>query len=350
MVVYSCYDTRIRNKPPPHLPIVSRSGRRNDGTVVRLGIPNRFGGNAGMNHKKRPTTPESEVGMQLISITNAWVATRRGLTMLAAAAASLGAAVPAHGHQVWVETASTAVTGRPHEVQVCWGHSGMKEGGPALTRQASKLTVWVSGPDKREPLKLTAGSDSFTAAFTPRVPGCHAVGADLQVGIIDREFHGMPANTRIVMYGKACTHLGEGQGERSSPLGFDLEIVPGSSLRNAKPGDAVTVKVLHKGRPIGGRNVLVSLQTSGTLPPVDDARIQTRQWSIESTADPSTGEVAFPLIVGGQHVFFVKYFDETPGTYDGDRNDSSEFSHLRKGDKFERTMYVSTLTFRVSAE
>jgi hypothetical protein len=42
----------------------------------------------------------------------------------------------------------------------------------------------------------------------------------------------------------------------------------------------------------------------------------------------------------------IKHFDETPGTYDGDGNDSSDFSHLRKGDKFERTMHISTLTVR----
>lgn len=52
--------------------------------------------------------------------------------------------------------------------------------------------------------------------------------------------------------------------------------------------------------------------------------------------------------MGGRHLFTVKYFDEAPGTYDGDRNDSSEFSHLRQGDKYERTMYVSTLTVQVN--
>jgi uncharacterized GH25 family protein len=284
------------------------------------------------------------------SITNAWGMGKASFAALLVFAAVVYAAGSAYGHQVWVETASSASSGQPHQVQVCWGHSGTKESGPALAGQQGKLTVCVSGPNGRAPLELAAGSDSFTAQFTPQASGCHVIGADLQVGIIDREFHGMPANTRIVMYGKACAHVGGSSIEKPASLGFDLEIMPVSALRTARPGDAVTVKVLHRGRPIGGRNVLVSLKTPGTLPPVEDARIQTQEWSIEATADPSTGEVTFPLIVGGQHMFLVKYFDETPGTYDGDRNDSSAFSHLRKGDKFERTMYVSTLIFPVLAK
>ena len=60
---------------------------------------------------------------------------------------------------------------------------------------------------------------------------------------------------------------------------------------------------------------------------------------------PKLGEMAFQLISGGKYVLTVRYYDETPGTYNGDRNDSSKFSHLRKGDTYERTMYIATLSF-----
>ena len=43
-------------------------------------------------------------------------------------------------------------------------------------------------------------------------------------------------------------------------------------------------------------------------------------------------------------------FDETPGTYQGELDEVSEFSHLRKGDTFERTMYVSTFAFEVKGQ
>jgi hypothetical protein len=65
-------------------------------------------------------------------------------------------------------------------------------------------------------------------------------------------------------------------------------------------------------------------------------------------ANPNTGDVAIPLIVGGQHLFSIRYFDESPGTYQGDRQDRSDFSHLGPGDRYERTMYVSTLTLQVN--
>lgn len=258
--------------------------------------------------------------------------------LLAAVAAVLSAA-PGQAHEVWIETDASARIGQGHEVLVCWGHSGHREGGARLAGQESKLTACLLGPGGRTALKLTKADDCFVAKFAPEGAAGHVVGAELQVGIIEREMHSIPTRTRIVMYGKSCVQVGGGREAMTAPLGFDLEIVPVGLAGEPKPGDLVTVKVLHKGQPIGGKNVLVTAATSGPLPPTEDARVQTHEWSIEAMADPKTGEATFPLIVGGQHLFTVKYFDETPGTYDGDRNDSSEFSHLRKGDKFERTMY-----------
>lgn len=272
------------------------------------------------------------------------------VSILLAGAALAGVALPAHGHQVWIETAAVGKLGEAQEVHVCWGHSGHKESGPGMASQQAKLTVCVLGPGGREPLTLAKGTDSFLTKFSPRAAGYQVIGADLQVGILDQEFHGMPAKTRMVMYGKSLTLVGGGQTEAAPVLGFGLEIVPVSPVVGLKPGDLVTVKVLHKGQPIGGKDVLVAARTCGPLPPPEDERIQTSEWSIESTADPRTGEVTFPLIVGGQHLFYVRYTDETPGTYDGDRNDASAFSHLRKGDTYERTVYVSTLTVQVNGK
>jgi hypothetical protein len=48
------------------------------------------------------------------------------------------------------------------------------------------------------------------------------------------------------------------------------------------------------------------------------------------------------------HTVSLTYIDETPGTYDGPLEFGSDFSHLRKGDRFERTMYVATFTFLVA--
>lgn len=259
-------------------------------------------------------------------------------------------AASAHAHQLWIETDPVGEVGEEHNIHICWGHSGYKEAGARLAGQHSKLTASVLGPRGRAALDLANADDCFVAKLTPGVPGCYVIGADLQVGIIDKEFHGIPAKTRIVMIGKSFTRVGPAQDETVAPLGFDLEIVPVVLPHEPKPGDLVTVKVLHKGKPIGGRNVVVSAATQGTEPPPEDARLQTREWSIEATADPKTGEVTFPLIVGGQHTFLIKYFDETPGTYDGERNDRSDFSHLRKGDSYDRTMYISTLTVHMDAE
>jgi hypothetical protein len=251
---------------------------------------------------------------------------------------------------LWIETDPAGEVGKEHKIHVCWGHSGDKETGATLAGQRSKLTACVLGPKGRAALDLATGDDCFVAKFNPDVPGCCVIGADLQVGIIDKEFLGIPAKTRIVMVGKSFARVGGVQDKAIAALGFDLEIVPVALRREPKPGDLVTVKVLHQGKPIGGRNVVVSAATLGAVPLPEDPRLQTREWSIEATAHPKTGEVTFPLIVGGQHIFTIKYFDETPGTYDGDRSDTSDFSHLRKGDSYKRTMYISTLTVQVNAK
>ncbi len=268
-------------------------------------------------------------------------------TALLAAAAMLGLASPGQAHEVWIETEASARIGQDHEVRVCWGHAGHKEGGARLAGQEGKLTACLLNPAGRTALKLAKTEDCFVAKFAPVGAGVCVVGAELQVGIIEREMHSIPTKTRIVMYGRSSVRVGGGREESTAPLGFDLEVIPVGLAAEPKPGDLLTVRVLYKGRPVGGKDVLVTAATAGPLPPPTDPRVQASAWSLEAMADPQTGEATFPLIVDGQHSFLVRYTDQTPGTYDGDRNDSSPFSHLRKGDRFERTMYVSTLTIQV---
>ena len=129
----------------------------------------------------------------------------------------------------------------------------------------------------------------------------------------------------------------------NATAGFEIAL----KFAGLQPGDVVTVKVLLRGKPIGGRRAVVALATAGPNAP-DDPRLASKHWSIEAHPDPRTGEVSFPLLAAGEHLFSIKYFDETPGTYEGDLDEVSSFSHLRKGDKFEQTMFVSTYTCHVT--
>jgi uncharacterized GH25 family protein len=272
------------------------------------------------------------------------------LTLFAVALMMLGVS-RASAHQLWIETAPAAQRDISHEIQVCWGHSGERTAGKMLESQRDKLSVQVLGPDgSRAYLENSQRADYFAATATPTVPGYYVLGAELQTGIISRQLHSIPPNTRIVMYGKTLTHLAGSEDGMLNALGFDLEIIPLTAPGELRRGGVARAKLLFKGKPLGGRNVEISLGTAGTEPLPLHRRIQSHEWSIDATPDPQSGEVAFPLIAGGQHQFMIRYFDETPGTYSGDRDDHSDFSHLRKGDTFERTMYVSTLTIQVGAE
>lgn len=275
-------------------------------------------------------------------------ASQSSLVAILAAFFAFSLTPAAVGHEVWIEAAPSATVGQEMDVWVYWGHPGNKETGDRLAAQLSKLTAFTQTADGRDFLDLEMAEDGFVAKFTPETPGYFGLGAELQVGIVDRPVHSIPAYTRIVMYGKTITRVAGDAKAAPAPIGLDLELVPVAPAAQPKVGDLMTIRVLHKGQPVGGRQVQISATTSGSRQAMDDPRVQNWGWSTEAMADPRTGEATFPLIVAGQHLFTVRYTDETPGTYEGPRNDKSDFSYLRPGDTFERTMHVSTLTIQVA--
>ncbi len=267
---------------------------------------------------------------------------------LLAVGAALWGATAADAHQLWVETAEVGRAGQSQPLHVCWGHPGNKETGDGLTRHEGKVSAYRARPGgERELLEVAIGSDSFTAVFTPVEPGYHRVGGEIQIGILTREFHGIAAHTRLVMSGKSSVHIAGSEQGMDTPLGLDLEIVPVGTPGDLRPGDLAEVKVLFRGKPIGGRQVEVSLNTMGRESFSDRAQVRGLRWSVASYADPATGKVSFPLIVPGQHVFYLQYKDETPGRYDGDLQFETDYSRLRRGETYERTLYISTFTFDV---
>jgi hypothetical protein len=243
---------------------------------------------------------------------------RCGAFRLLAVAAALWGATTVDAHQLWVETAEVGRAGQPQQLHVYWGHPGNKETGDGLTRHEGKVSAHRTRPGgEREVLELATGY--------------HRVGGEIQIGVLTREFHGIAANTRLVMYGKSSVHI------------------TGSS-RNLRPGDLVEVKVHFRGKPVGGRQVEVSLYTMGRESFSDRAQVPGLRWNVASYADPATGEVSFPLIVPGQHVFYLQYVDETPGQYEGDLQFETDYSRLRRGETYERTLYISTFTLNVKAK
>jgi len=259
-------------------------------------------------------------------------------------------AVPVGAHELWIEVDGSAQKGRIQELHVCWGHLGSnKESGGRLKGLEPKLSAILREPDgSTEQLKLVAGEDSYTERITPAAAGYYTMGAKLESGILNEEFHGIPPSTMIMMYGKSYTCVEGTGGGVNNELGFDLEIVPVTDPKDLHPGDVVTVKVLFKGKPIGGRDagITILLKTPGPGEPPEDTEVHNRVWSIEVRPDRD-GAASFPLIAPGKHLFYARYFDETPGTYQGEVNETSERSHLRKGDTYERTLYVSTFALDV---
>lgn len=261
---------------------------------------------------------------------------------------ALLSALPASGHELWLETAPHGTIDQDQKIDLCWGHSGVRYTGRSLESQGDKISSRAVQPDgKTVDLKHTLGTDSFITSTPTTMPGFYQFGAEVQTGIIDRPLHSIPEKSRIIMYGKTSTQVGESKEGMENTLGQDLEIALLTPPADLKPGGIVKAKLLLHGKPLGGKDVKVTLSTVGSFPLSKDPRISSHEWTSTATPDEKYGEMAFQLITSGQHVLSIKYYDETPGTYDGDRNDKSDFSHLQKRDTFERTFYISTLTFQV---
>ena len=254
----------------------------------------------------------------------------------------------AEAHELWVEVPAQGELNSPQTVLFCWGHGGHRETGEMLLKHEQKLSAWLLEPGgRRQPLELSRGSDSFRAGFTPEVAGDYRVDARIEVGILTKEVHGFAPKTRIVMLGAAClraareVHVKQAQ---SSPAP-GLQIVGVSDLAEVHVGDLVTAQIQLDAKPIGGGDVVVTLGTCGPVSPANPQAVA--EWTIEENADPRSGKVTFPIIAPGLHTFLVRYTDPRPGVYEGDLQFETEYSRLGRGDTYDRTLYVSTLTFSV---
>ncbi|MFO7908246.1 MAG: DUF4198 domain-containing protein [Planctomycetota bacterium] len=257
----------------------------------------------------------------------------------------------AKAHELWTETSPNSRLGAPHEVVVCWGHFNERASGEAITGQHDKISTRMVRPDgSRAELKTTAEEDCFVTTVKPEQPGYFVFGSELQTGILSQPLHSIPPKTRIIMYGKTLTHVAGSDQGMENKVGFDMEIVPRTPVDKLHPGKVVEAKVLLKGKPLGGRDVEISLVTPGKRPLPEHPRIQSHVWSIDAVPDPNSGHVAFPLITTGPHLFVIRHFDESPGTYTGPHDFHGDFSHLQKGDAYERTMYISTLMLEVAGK
>jgi uncharacterized GH25 family protein len=252
----------------------------------------------------------------------------------------------AYAHQIWIEAPSQAAANTPVSLEVCFGHSGEKSTGPMLAGNQAKVSALVKTPEGQDQsLSLGLDDDGYPTSYQPAHNGYYQIGAILETGIIERELHQIPPKTRIIMTGKAIVAVGDVSESYSTAIGHPLEVVPITNPCDVRVGSKITLRILFKGKPIGGPDVLVRLRTLGPNPE-DDPQLTEREWAIEGYPD-SRGELTFPVIAPGQHVVFLRYFDQTPGEYTGPLNFSSDFSHLQPGDRYERTLYMTTLTFQV---
>jgi uncharacterized GH25 family protein len=254
------------------------------------------------------------------------------------------------GHEIWIELPPTVAPGEPCNVEICFGHLGQREGEERLAANLPRLSAWVVGPENfRQDLAVKLGEDCFQANFAPRSPGFYTVAARLEVGIMDRPFHSIPAETRIVMLATACMVVGQPAAGGKAPFaGQEVEIVPLLDNGPLSAGGVVQALVCFRGKPLGGPEAKITLNTAGDFP-WQEAELSAIHWSIEAVPEPADGRVKLPILVAGPHTFVLRYTEEKPGTYEGKMDFTGPFSHLRPGDRFARTLFITTHHFRAES-
>ncbi len=249
------------------------------------------------------------------------------------------------GHQLWIEAPGRTAPQSNVPIVICFGHLGEQTPLAMLQSSVSKLSAVLHLPGKKtSPIDCLVAEKGFMAEVKVSDIGVYQIDAKLEVGILRRAVHDMRPGTRLIMLAKAVIQSGD-DWETPPAIGHPIEIIPMSDITQPAPGDALRLKVLRDGQPVGGPQVLVTLATTGPESPNDSALTE-HTWTIEGHPDPS-GEIAFPLVAHGWHVASISYFDDKPGVYQGPLSFDGDFSHLKPGDSFQGTQYFVTLAFRV---
>ncbi len=190
----------------------------------------------------------------------------------------LAARTPAH--DLWLVPPATATARSAVTVRAVSGSAfPVGDHAPDPAQFARRLAV---GPDG-EPLPLDATGTTAGAgllALTPTAPGVYAVGVETTPKLLTLDAAAFnaylvedglphvyllrhreksldrPSAERYSKSPKALLRVGTGGGgDPTRPLGLPLEIVPLADPFARKPGDALAVRVLFRGKPLAGANL-----------------------------------------------------------------------------------------------
>jgi len=188
--------------------------------------------------------------------------------------------LPAWGHDLWLLPAESVTAGKPILVRANVGMDFPRSEhapDPALFKR--RLLI---GPDGKEGEPKAAGKDgkSGLLEFEATKPGIYIVGVETQPKLITLKADAFnayliddglphiyrlrhkektldqPGRERYSKYPKALVRVGNGGGgDPCKPAGLLLEIVPLRDPFALKPGNALPVRVLFRGKPLADANV-----------------------------------------------------------------------------------------------
>jgi len=199
-------------------------------------------------------------------------------------------------HALWIETATSGKSGKQHEVKVYYGEYATNER-EEITKWYSDVkdfTLWLSAPGK-EKIKLTttAGSNFYTASFTPQAEGQYIL-------TVSHEAKELGGTTKYEFLSSAIVTVGKAGSVDQAAIPVTLSVYT-AETKSYKTNAPVQIKAMAGGKPLAKKAISV---------------FSPEGWTKEVTTDEN-GTITFKPIWPGRYVLEVSTSEKTTGDHHG---------------------------------
>lgn len=205
-------------------------------------------------------------------------------------------------HALWIEAKTSGKVGQAEEVKIFYGEYASNERDEVgkWYSDVKDFTLWLTVPG-REKIKLatTAGSNFYTAQFTPEKDG-------LYILTVSHEAKELSGTTKYVFSSLATVNVGKTNAINTVAIPNSLKVAV-NEAKIYKLNAPVNLKAVLNDKPLA--NTPVSIFTP-------------EGWSKEFITDEN-GNVSFSPIWPGRYVLEVSDYKKVPGEFNGKKYEAA---------------------------
>lgn len=199
-------------------------------------------------------------------------------------------------HALWIETKTTGKIGQSQEVKVYYGEyaTNEREETTKWFSDVKEFSLWLTAPGKEKiKLNTTAGSNFYTANFTPEKDGVYIL-------TVVHEAKELGGTTKYEFSSIATVAVGKTTAIDFTSIANSIK-VSASEAKTYKTNTTVQIKAELNGMPLAKKHVSV---------------FSPEGWAKEYTTDEN-GIVSFNPLWPGRYVLEVSNYQKTTGDHYG---------------------------------